>query len=55
VENVDEIFQKIKKNRHVNSYDIAKELNMIIKPFWNIYVIIHKDAGYTKKLDLGAT
>jgi len=28
MENVDEIFQKIEGNRHVSSYNIAKELNI---------------------------
>ncbi|XP_067206337.1 histone-lysine N-methyltransferase SETMAR-like [Linepithema humile] len=48
VENVDEIFQKIEKDRHISSYDIAKELNIDHKT-----VLGHlRKAGYTKKLDV---
>jgi len=45
MENVDEIFQKIKTN-HVNSYDIAKKRNIHHKILGDL-----RKNGYTKKLD----
>jgi len=45
VEN-DEIFEKIEENCHVNSYDIAKELNIDHK----IILGYLRKAGHTKKL-----
>jgi len=47
-ENVDEIFQKIEENRHVSSYDIAKELNIDHKTIKGHL----RKAGYTKKLNI---
>jgi len=48
VKNVDEIFQKIKENRQVNSYDITKEININHKT-----VLGHlRKIGYTKKFDV---
>jgi len=49
MENVDEIFQKIEENHHVNSYNTPKELNINHK----ITISRHlRKAGYTKKLDV---
>jgi len=48
VENVDEIFYKIEENRHMSSYNIAKELNIDHKT-----VLGHlRKNGYTKKFDV---
>jgi len=47
MENIDEIFQKIKKN-HVNSYDIVKKRNIHHK----IILGDLRKTGYTKKLDV---
>ncbi|KAL9922417.1 histone-lysine N-methyltransferase SETMAR-like [Glossina fuscipes fuscipes] len=45
---VDEILQKIEEDRHINSHDVARELNIDHKTVLNH---LHK-AGYTKKLDV---
>ena len=38
MENVDEIFRKIKENRYVSSYDIAKEPNIDHKIVLRFYL-----------------
>ncbi|KAG5348438.1 SETMR methyltransferase, partial [Acromyrmex charruanus] len=48
VENVDEILQKVKENRHVSSYDIAKELNIDHKTVLGCL----RKAGYIKMLNV---
>lgn len=47
-EKVDEIFKLMHEDRHITTYQIAKELNMSQKTVWRH---LHK-AGYTKKLDV---
>lgn len=47
-EKVDEILKKVEEDRHISSYDIAKELNISQQTVLNN---LHK-IGYTKKLDV---
>ncbi|KAJ0180769.1 hypothetical protein K1T71_004173 [Dendrolimus kikuchii] len=45
---IDAIFEKVKQDRHISSYDVAGELGIDHKT-----VLAHlKKAGYTKKLDI---